>query len=74
MTGRGNGRIFTRKGSSYLWIAYYHRGEEHREVARNVRTGEKIEATADKAQRQAEKFLNHRLGETAAERYVAGRS
>jgi integrase len=69
MTIRGNGRIFTRKGSSYLWIAYYHHGKEHREVARNVRTGEKIETSADKAQHQAEKFLNHRLGEMAAARY-----
>ncbi len=73
MIGRGSGRIFTRKASSYLWIAYYHRGKEHREVARYLRTGEKIEATADKAQRHAEKFLNHRLGEMAAEKH-GGRS
>ena len=69
MTTRGNGRVFIRKGSSYLWIAYYHGGKEHREVARNVRTGKKIEATAEKGQREAEKFLNHRLGEMAAEKH-----
>ena len=69
MTTRGNGRIFTRKGSRYLWIAYYNHGKEHREVARNVRTGRKIEATAERGQREAEKFLNHRLGEMAAERH-----
>jgi len=28
---RGNGRIFARKNSSYLWIAYYLRGREYRE-------------------------------------------
>lgn len=69
MTIRGNGRIFTRKGSSYLWIAYYHHGKEHREVARHVRTGNKIDAMAEKSRREAEKFLNHRLGEIAAERH-----
>ncbi len=69
MTVRGSGRIFTRKGSSYLWIAYYNRGNEHREVARYPRTGKKIEVAADNAQRHAERFLNHRLGEIAAERH-----
>ena len=69
MIGRGSGRIFTRKSSSYLWIAYYHRGKEHREVAKHVRTGLKIEASAKDARKHAEKFLNHRLGEIAAERH-----
>jgi len=40
-----DGRIFQRKGSSYWWVAYYARGKEKREVARDVRTGEKLEAT-----------------------------
>ena len=69
MTTKGNGRIFTRKGSSYFWIAYYHHGKEHREVARNVRTGKKVDAVAEKGQREAEKFLNYRLEEMAAERH-----
>jgi hypothetical protein len=28
---RGNGRIFQRKGSAFLWCAYYLRGKEYRE-------------------------------------------
>ena len=32
MTGkRGNGRIFQRKGSAFMWCAYYLRGKEYRE-------------------------------------------
>jgi integrase len=68
MKPRGDGRVFTRNGSSYFWIAYYHHGKEHREVARHVRTGNKIGAT-DEGRREAEKFLKHRLGEIAAERH-----
>lgn len=68
MITRGQGRVFQRKGSSYWWIAYYAHGKEQREVARHVRTGEKIEAT-DKNSRDAERFLKHRLGEIAAEQH-----
>ena len=65
---RGDGRIFTRKGSSYFWLSYYHNGKEVREPARHTRTGNKIEAT-DANRREAEKSLRHRLGEIAAERH-----
>jgi hypothetical protein len=71
MKSKGNGRIFTRNASGYFWIAYYHHGKEHREVARHVRTGNKIEAT-NEGRREAEKFLKHRHGEIAAEKH-AGR-
>ncbi|HWR14961.1 MAG TPA: site-specific integrase [Terriglobales bacterium] len=65
---RGNGRVFTRKGSSYFWIGYYAHGKEQREVARHVRTGDKLEAMDDNRQ-QAERFLKHRLGEVVAEKH-----
>ena len=52
---RGDGRIFTRKGSAYLWCAYYLRGKEYRES-----TGT---ADADKAA----KFLKRRLKEVGAD-------
>jgi integrase len=68
MKTRGNGRVFTRDGSSYFWIAYYHHGKEHREVARHARTGNKIEAT-EGGRREAEKFLKRRLDEIAGERH-----
>src|SRR5947209_3317594 len=56
---RGNGRIFRRKGSVYLWCAYYLRGKEYRES-----TG-----TAD--QKKAEKFLQRRLKEVGADQIGA---
>src|SRR5215467_11880471 len=68
MNTRGRGRVFERKGSSFLWIAYYAHGKEEREVARHVRTGEKIEAT-EKNRHDAERWLKHRLKELAAEQY-----
>jgi integrase len=52
---RGDGRIFTRNGSAYLWCAYYLRGKEYRES-----TGT---ASPDKAA----KFLKHRLKEVGAD-------
>lgn len=55
MTHRGEGRIFSRNGSSHLWCAYYLRGKEYRES-----TG-----TAD--QDKAAKFLKHRLKEVGAD-------
>lgn len=33
---RGDGRIFQQKGSPYLWIAYYCRGKEHRELSKST--------------------------------------
>ena len=70
---RGQGRVFERKGSPYLWVAYYSHGREEREVARHVRTGEKLEATTEKNRHEAERWLKHRLGEIAAEKH-GGRS
>jgi integrase len=67
MNTRGSGRIFQR--GSYLWISYYAHGKEQREVAKRVRTGEKIEATTEKNRHEAERFLKHRLGEIAAEQH-----
>lgn len=60
------GRILQR--GKYLWIAYYHHGKEQREVARNLRTDEKIEAS-DKGRKEAEKFLKNRLGEITTEQH-----
>jgi integrase len=68
MNTRGQGRVFPRKGSSFWWIAYYLHGKEQREVARNVRTGDKLEAT-EHNRREAERFLKRRLGEIAAEQH-----
>src|SRR5215472_10612223 len=68
MNTRGQGRVFQRKNSSFLWIAYYAHGKEQREVARHVRTGDKIEVS-EKGRHEAERFLKHRLGEIAAEKH-----
>lgn len=55
MKSRGDGRIFTRKGSAYLWCAYYLRGKEYRESTET--------ADPDKAA----KYLKHRLKEVGAD-------
>src|SRR5215475_11558123 len=68
MSTRGQGRVFRHQRSSYWYVAYYAHGEEEREAARHVRTGEKLEAT-EKNRHEAERFLKHRLGEIAAERH-----
>src|SRR5215472_1375765 len=68
MNTRGQGRVFQRKGSSFFWIAYYAHGKEHREVARHVRTGAKLEVT-EKNRHEANRFLKRRLGEIAAEQH-----
>ncbi len=52
---RGDGRIFTRTGSAFLWCAYYLRGKEYRES-----TG-----TADPD--KAAKYLKRRLKEVGAD-------
>ena len=69
MNTRGQGRVFPRKGSPFLWIAYYAHGKEQREVARHVRTNEKLEAAGEKNHHEAERFLKRRLGEIAAEKH-----
>jgi integrase len=63
-----DGRVFQRKGSPYWWIAFYAHGKEVREVARHVRTGEKLEAT-DENRRDAERFKKQKLGQLAASQY-----
>ena len=50
-------------------MAYYSHGKEQREVARHVRTGDKLELTDKKGQHEAERFLKRRLGEIAAEQH-----
>ncbi len=52
---RGRGRIFARKGSAFLWCAYYLRGKEYRESTGETEPG------------KAEKYLKHRLRETGAD-------
>jgi integrase len=56
---RGRGRIFPRKGSAFLWCAYYLRGKEFRQS-----TGETDSA-------KAEKFLNRKLKEVGADQIGA---
>src|SRR6266404_5927784 len=68
MNTRGQGRVFQRKGSSFFWVAYYSHGKEEREVARHVRTGDKLEVS-EKNQHEAQRFLKRRLGEIAAEQH-----
>jgi integrase len=52
------GRIFPR--GRFWWIAYFLNGKEIREVARDKKTGEKIEVAADPEKKQAAKFLELR--------------
>ena len=56
---RGQGRIFTRRGSSSLWCAYFLRGEEFRESTK----------TSD--QEKAERYLERRLKEVGADQIGA---
>jgi integrase len=64
---RGQGRVFQR--GAYIWIAYYAHGKEQREVARHVRTDEKLEAGMDKNHHEATRFLKQRLGQIAADKH-----
>lgn len=57
---RGDGRIYARKGSAFLWCAYFLRGKEYRES-----TG-----TADRE--KAAKFLKRRLKEVGADQIGKG--
>lgn len=52
---RGDGRVFTRRGSAFLWCAYYLRGKEYRE------------STGTSDHQRAEKFLKRRLKEVGAD-------
>jgi len=53
------GRIFARKGSSFLWCAYSLRGTEYRE------------STHETDPKKAEKFLKHRLKQVGADQIGA---
>jgi len=55
MRSRGQGRVFERKGSKYLWCAYFLRGKEYRE------------STGETDPKKAEKFLTRRLKEVGAD-------
>ena len=68
MNTRGQGRVFQRTGSPFLWVAYYSHGKEIREVAKHVRTGDKLEIT-EKNHHEAERFLKSRLDELVAEKH-----
>ena len=54
---RGDGSIFTRKGTSTVWIKFWHRGKEYREP------GGKTEA-------EARRKLRSRLKEIAGDRFI----
>ena len=56
---KSNGKVFARKGSSSLWIAYYLRGKEYRESTRQTDP------------KEAEKFLKRRLNEVGADKIGA---
>jgi integrase len=56
---RGTGRVFPRKGSMFLWCAYYLRGKEYRESTQETDLG------------KAEKYLRHRLKEVGADQIGA---
>ena len=53
---RGMGRIFKR-GSVY-WIAYYHRGKEHRESSHS------------ESENEARRLLKKRIGEVGTGRFI----
>lgn len=56
---RGHGRIFPRKGSPFLWCAYYLRGRQYRE------------STGETDPQKAQRFLNRRMKEVGAEQIGA---
>lgn len=62
---RGNGRIFTRKNSSSLWIAYYHRGQEVRESVDKYLRGNGVIRPA--TPNDAERLLKLRMKHIGAE-------
>ena len=55
MKARGEGRIFSRNDTKYLWCAYFLRGKEYRE------------STGKTDPKEAEKFLKKRLKEVGAD-------
>lgn len=56
---RGQGRVFPRKGSPFLWCAYYLRGREYRE------------STGETDPQKAQRFLNRRMKEIGADQIGA---
>jgi len=64
---RGDGRVFRRKGSPFLWCAYYDaKGVEKREVCLK-RNGEKLEATTENDE-LARKYLRKQVDAVSAEK------
>jgi integrase len=59
MKNRGDGRIFQRRGSTFLWCAYYLRGKEYRE------------STGETDEKKAGKYLKRRLKEVGADQIGA---
>ncbi len=53
---RGNGRVFARKHSKFLWCAYFLRGKEYRE------------STYETDPKKAERYLKRRIDEVGADR------
>ena len=66
MTRKANGRIYQRERSPFFWVAFYVRGKQQREVARHVRTGEKLEATEQNVA-AANKYLDSRIKDAGAQ-------
>jgi integrase len=56
---RGQGRIFSRKGTPFLWCAFFLRGREFRQ------------STRETDRRKAERFLNRRIREIGADQIGA---
>ena len=59
MNSRGRGRIFSRKGTAFLWAAYYFHGKEIRE------------STGETDPNKAERFLKHRMKQIGADQIGA---
>jgi integrase len=59
MKTRGNGRIYSRPDTRFLWCAYFLRGEEHRQ------------STGESDEKKAQKFLDRKLMEVGADRIGA---
>jgi len=67
---RGQGSIHRKPRSPYWNVAYYAHGKLHREVARHIRTGERLLAT-EKNMTEAERFVRERIGAIKAEKFGA---
>ncbi len=59
MSKRGEGRIYPRAGTAFLWCAYYLRGKQYRQ------------STGETDEKKAQKFLNRKLKEVHADQIGA---